>query len=534
MELGTYQYGGMVLFGVIIYMLVMLGIGWWSSKKIKTSTDYIVAGRSLPLFFTIGTLFATWFCAGTLMGATAQAYLFGNQGVIFDPWGAAVCLILAGLLFARMMRRGGYLTLVDFFDIRYGKKMGFASSIVLVIAEIGWVGAQLVAFGTILQIFTGLPLAYGIIISCAVLIIYTYLGGMWSVTLTDVVQMIILIVGIVIIFPYAISYIGGWDSFITNAGTWAESPPFAMLPTAEEGYLWYFGIPGWFYYIAAWMAIGFGSIPAQDLMQRLLSAKDEKTAVISSYIAGVLYLVVGMIPVLLGIAMYNVNADLTIAETEMILPWMAINFLPPVLTAVFVAALVAALMSSSDSALLATSSIIGYNGLKYFKPEATPEETLKTTRLFVPIVAIFSLLLALYAETIYMLVVIAWSIILVGLFAPYAAGYFWKKCNESGALAALLSGFISWVALSYYYYYAETVEANIGIVEEGVVYVEWALWDAVYIASTPAFFISIIVMVVVTYLTGKKDPAKPIADMDGKPMKMVNWAGWGFNKGGDV
>lgn len=91
------QCGGMVLFGVIIYMLVMVGIGWWSSRRIKDSTDYIVAGRRLPLFFIIGTLFATWFCAGTLMGATAQAYLFGNQGVIFDPWGAALCLIPAGI-----------------------------------------------------------------------------------------------------------------------------------------------------------------------------------------------------------------------------------------------------------------------------------------------------------------------------------------------------------------------------------------------------------------------------------------------------
>jgi solute:Na+ symporter, SSS family len=530
MELGSYQYGNMVLIGVIIYMLVMLGIGWWSSKRIKDSTDYIVAGRRLPLFLTIGTLFATWFCAGTLMGATAQSYLFGNQGVIFDPWGAALCLVLAGIFFARMMRRGGYLTLVDFFDIRFGKKMGFASAIVLVIAEIGWVGAQLVAFGTILQIFTGLPLAYGIIISCAVLILYTYLGGMWSVTLTDVVQMVILIVGILVILPYAIDHIGGWSYFFEHASNWGELPAFSMAPTAEEGYLWYFGVPGWFYYIGAWMAIGLGSIPAQDLMQRLLSAKDEKVAVVGSYVSGALYIVVGMIPVILGIVMFEINAELTIPETEMILPWLAIQYLPPILTVIFVAGMVAALMSSSDSALLAASSIIGYNGLKYVKPEATGKETLKITRLFVPIVAISSLLLALYAETIYMLVVIAWSIILVGLFAPYAAGYFWKKCNEIGALIALIGGFVSWIILSYYYFYAETAEANIGIIEEGVVYTEWAIWDAVYIASVPAFLISVVLMIVVSLATQKGDPAKPLADMNGNPMKLVNWLGWGFGK----
>jgi len=530
MELGTYQYGNMVLVGVIIYMLVMLGIGWWSSKRVKNSTDYIVAGRRLPLFLTIGTLFATWFCAGTLMGATAQSYLWGNQGVIFDPWGAGLCLILTGIFFARIMRRGGYLTLVDFFDIRYGRKMGIASAIVLVVAEIGWVGAQLVAFGSILQIFTGLPLAYGIIISCAVLILYTYLGGMWSVTLTDVVQMIILIVGIIVMLPYALNAIGGWDYFVANASNWGELPAFSMAPTAEEGYLWYFGIPGWFYYIGAWMAIGLGSIPAQDLMQRLLSAKDEKVAVTGSYVSGLMYLVIGMIPVMLGIIMFELNADLAIPETEMILPWMAMNFLPPVLTVIFVAGLVAALMSSSDSAILAASSMIGYNGMKYIKPDVTSEETLKVTRAFVPVIAIGSLLLALFAETIYFLVVIAWSIILVGLFAPYAAGYFWKKCNEFGALAGLISGFVSWIALSYYYFYAETAAANVGILEEGVVYTEWAIWDAVYIASVPAFFISVIMMILISLFTAKSNPAKPLADMEGKPMQLVNWLGWGFNK----
>ncbi|MFU8795256.1 MAG: sodium:solute symporter family transporter [Dethiobacteria bacterium] len=209
---------------------------------------------------------------------------------------------------------------------------------------------------------------------------------------------------------------------------------------------------------------------------------------------------------------------------------MAIQFLPPVLVVIFVDGLVAALMSSSDSAILAASSIIGYNGMKYIKPGATPEEALKVTRAFVPVVAIGSLLLALYAETIYFLVVIAWSIILVGLFAPYAAGYFWKKCNEAGALVALIGGFASWIALIFYYFYAETAAANVGIIEEGVVYTEWAIWDAIYIASVPAFIVSVVLLVVVSLTTAKINPAKPLADMEGKPMKLVNWLGWGFNK----
>lgn len=524
MDLGNYQHTNIVAIVFGIYMLMMLLVGWYSSKKVDSTTDYIVAGRRLSLPFVVGTLFATWFCAGTMMGGAANAYLFGNQGVIFDPWGAALCLVLTGLFFARMMRRGGYMTLVDFFEIRYGKEMGLLSTIVVIIAESGWVGAQLVAFGSILQIFMGVPLWAGIIISCVVLVIYTYMGGMWSVTLTDVIQMIILTAGLLLLLPAVISHVGGWDHFVANASNWAELPAFAMGPAGDVGFLGYTGLPGWFYYLGAWLAIGVGSIPAQDLMARVLSSKDEKTAVRASYIAAILYVTIGLIPVIAGIAMFEVNPDLGVPDTEMILPWMAMKFLSPFVCAIFVAGLVAALMSSADSALLAASAVVGYNGLRYFKPDASDSDTLRLTRIMVPIVAIASLLLALYAETIYRLMVIAWSVILVGLAAPYIGGYFWKKTNKPGALAALFGGFISWIAFIFYYLPA-TSEANVGIIEEGVVYTEWAIWDAVYIGSVPAFLVSIALLVVVSLLTQKSSPPSPLKDMDGNLMPVKNWFG---------
>ncbi len=525
LDIGDYKYGWLVLIDVLIYMLGMIGVGIWSARRVKDTTDYVVAGRRLGLFFTTGTLFATWFCAGTLMGATSQAYLFGMQGVIFDPWGAAVCLVLAGLFFNRLMRRTGYLTLVDLFDNRFGRKMGFASAVVLIIAEVGWVGAQLVAFGTILKVFTGMPLGWGIIISTLVVVSYTYLGGMWSVTLTDVIQMIILTVGLLIMVPFAIDHIGGWGYLFSHGGNWAELDTWALWPTKDSGYLGYFGLPGWLYYIAAWISIGLGSIPAQDLMQRVLSARTEKIACVSSYISSGLYLTIGMIPVLLGIAMFEIRPDLLVDQTDQILPWMATQWLPPIATAVFVAALLAALMSSCDSALLAISSMVGYNMVKFVKPDASSEFTLKTTRFVLPLAAFFSLTLALYFETIYMLVVVAWSVILVGLFAPFAAAYFWKKCNGVAALAALLAGFISWVGLSVYYYYAETAEANTGIIEEGKVFFEWALWDCVYIASVPAFLISIATLVVTTYATHRKYAPIPLCDINGKPLNTKDFLG---------
>jgi SSS family solute:Na+ symporter len=540
---GAYEYGNWVLIGLGIYMVLMLFVGWYASKKITTTTDYVVAGRRLGVFFCTGTLFATWFGSGTCMGGAGNAYIFGNQGVIFDPWGAAVCLLLTGFFFARLMRRGRFITLVDLFELRYGKSMGLFSTASLSIAEMGWVGAQLVAFGTIINYFSGIPLWTGISISTLILVVYTYLGGMWAVTLTDVFQMIILMVGMAIMLWVAIPLAGGWEAVFSNdpnnmmgINQWSfiPTPEAAANPEMENaGYMYYTGYVGWFYWIAAWLAIGFGSIPAQDLMQRVLSAKDEKTASYSSYLAGLLYVTVGMMPVVIGMIYFRVNPDLSIDDAlNKILLLMAVEHLNPFFAVLFVSALVAALMSSSDSAILAASSIIGYNGYKYFNPDADEHQTLKMTKIMVPIVTLVSLMLALYFQVIYNLMVIAWSLLLVSLFVPYAAAYFWKKANNYGAIAAFWGGLAVWIT-SYFIYLPMTKEANTDLGLKGAetgIYFDWAMWDSLYISSVWALVGSVVFMVVVSLATQRLDAPKPLVDIDGTPMPVVNWMGW-FKKG---
>ncbi len=535
-----YEYGNWVLFGLAIYMAAMLGIGWYASKRVKNNSDYIVAGRRLGVFFCTGTLFATWFGAGTCMGGAGNAYLFGNQGVIFDPWSAVPCLIITGMIFGRLMRRSKFLTVVDMMEARYGKGVGIATMISLAVAEIGFVGAQLVGFGAILHYFSGIPLTMGILISTVILVIYTYLGGMWAVTLTDVFQMIILMVGMVAMLYVAVPLAGGWSAIFNNdpAGNWCAINQWSFVPTPESaanpdgiaGFFGYTGHMGWLYWAAAWLTIGIGCIPAQDYMQRLLAAKDEKTASISCYLSALLYITVGMMPVIIGMIYFKINPNLSIDDAmSKILLLMAVEQLPVVWAVIFVSALVAALMSSADSAILAAASLIGYNGVKYFKPDTTDEASLKYTRLCVPIVTAFSLALALYFQVIYNLMVVAWTILLVGIFVPFACAFFWKKANTYGALAAFFGGVISW-GIFYLIYLPYTKAMETGILEEGVVYFEWAMWDALYIASMWALLTSLVCMVVVSLATQKVNTPIPMCDVDGNRLTVVDWVGINFRR----
>ncbi|MEZ5931175.1 MAG: sodium:solute symporter family protein [Alphaproteobacteria bacterium] len=532
-----YEYGTIVLIGLGAYMVILLGIGWWASKRVVSESDYLVAGRRLGLVLSTGALIATWYGAGTTMGAAGAAFTFGNQGVLFDPYGAALCLIVVGLVFARLVRRGRYLTMVDLFGLRYGKHMGLAAGFAIVIAEMGWVGALLVGFGTIIEFFTGLPLGWGIGLGTVVLVIYTYLGGMWALTLTDALQMAIIILSMVVMLLIAVPLAGGWDAVfdtsaannMLNLNQWDFFPTSAANADPEygnAGFLYYTGHMGWFYWAAALMAIGFGSITAQDLAQRMLSARDERTSVWSCIIAGVLYLVLGLVPVILGMIAFKLYPDLGFEDVKnKVLLIMAAEHLPLIGVVLFVCGLVAALMSSAAAAILAAASIIGYNGMTTFNPEVSDKTTLFVTRLCVPIITAAALVLALRFETIYNLMVVAWTVLLVGLFAPYVAAFFWKKANGMGALAAFIAGFAVWI-FAYYLYLPATMAANTDVVPgvEGV-YFDWAMWDALYIASIWGLLASIVCLVVFSLLTQRIDPPQPIVDIDRQPLDTGDWFG---------
>ena len=254
-----------------VYMAALLWIGWWASKRVSNEADFLVAGRSLGIPLTIGALVATWYGAGTTMGAAGAAYLFGTQGVVFDPYGAALCLLLIGLVFGRIVRRSKYMTLVDYFKSRYNAPVATISGFIMVIAEMGWVGALLVGFGSIIEFFTGIPLGWGIGISTLVLVVYTFLGGMYAITLTDALQMAVITISMIAILMIVMSLpeVGGWSYIFANDAShnWAGVNQWDFFPTSEAnadpefenaGFVYYTGHMGWFYWLAAVMAIGVG------------------------------------------------------------------------------------------------------------------------------------------------------------------------------------------------------------------------------------------------------------------------------------
>ena len=424
--------------GVAIYLVLMLGIGVYAAKKADSPENFIVAGRRMPIWIMSATIVATWFGGGTMMGAAGASYERGLLGVIADPFGGALCLFIVGFFFVRIFRRLRLLTLVDFLQNRYGTTAATIAAMGTISSNIGWTGALLVAFGFVFETLTNVPIEMGIMGGAAVVFLYTMAGGMWAVALTDFVQMIVIAVGLVLLLIVVLVDVGGWG----NIAPHLPEDTFRMIPADHTPAIW-------LNYIRAWLIFGLADVTAQTLLQRAFSAKDEQTAQNSFYLAGFGHLSLGMIPVTLGIIASVTMPGLTDPET--VVPQMAIEHLHPVAIAVFVGALLAAIMSSADSSLLAASSVFSTNILPLFKPQASDRLRLVWTRAAIPIFGSISIYVALKVQVVYNLILDANSVILVCVTVPFIVGVWWKRANRTGALASMAVGFATWFLAILYF-----------------------------------------------------------------------------------
>jgi SSS family transporter len=524
MILEGYHAAWLVVLFIVLFFLVRLAVGIWASRRVEDNTDYVVAGRRLPIHMAAASIMATWFAAETLMGASETAYDYGFQGVVFDPFGAAMCLFISGAFFVRLMRRAKYLTIVDFFERRYNKAMIVLSVIAQVLTYFSWTAAQVVAGGAIVQALFGIDAQWGMIIIITIVAAYTTLGGMLADTLLDFFQMFLTAAGITLVFLAVLNAVGGFSALVEEAGSTYVSQPFTLMPIAGEGYLGYTGATGWMYWLAAWMAIGLGSVATQDLMQRSMAARNQATSVYGSYFAGVLYLFFGIMSPLIGIMLYSLHPGME--DTSYLLVSSAMTYLPPVLTAVFIAALASALMSTSDSSLLAGASAVTENLIPVITgKKLDSKRALWATRVMVIVNAAVALAIGLWAQTIYELSILAWSLLLVGLFIPFSFGMYWKKANSWGAVSAFLGGFAVWILAAIFFFSVglggqSTAAICEYTVDQGVYSEAWwcALWDAVYIGSFVAVFASLILMIVVSLVSQKASPPRKLVDYYGEPV----------------
>jgi len=472
--------------GVALYMLGMLGVGYYASTRAKTVAEFMVAGRGLGVPVLSMTIMATWFGGAMMLGGAGAAYDHGMLGVIVDPWGGALALFLIGLFFARLFRRLRIITVADFMEQRFGKVAGVAITITTVVSNIMWVAGTLVAFGVIFDSLTNVPFETGIIIGAVVVFAYTMLGGMWAVALTDFVQMIIIIVGLIILMTVVLIDVGGWGVIAPQL----PETTFRMLPLEYTG-------EHWLNYLRAWTIIGLVDISAQTLFQRIAAAKNERVAQHSFYVGGAGYLMFGMVAVFLGIIGSVTMPD--IANSEFIVPELAKAHLHPVAIAVFVGAMLAAIMSSADSALLAASSIVAKNALPYVKRDPSPRLTLLITRLAIPLFGGIALLIALRIQVVFDLMVDANILGLAVIIVPFILGVWWTKANRAGALSGMAAGLITWLTTM-------------------------SLWP-----NLPSDFMGLaaclVVMLVVTPLTQNIDPPRELHDDEGNPVDMGNRLG---------
>ncbi len=423
-----------VLFGLGIYLLCMVAIGLYASRKVGTAEDFIVAGKRLSLPLCTGTLAATWFGGGICIGAASAAYQGGFLAVIADPFGAALCLFVAGFFYVRILRRMGLMTIASLFTTRFDKKAGLLASLCTIPAYVGWVASLMVAFGRILQSLTGIEPSTGILVAAAIVLLYTFAGGMWAVTLTDFVQVTILTLGLLILGPALLRDMGGWNALAAQI----PAERFHLYPRNA-------GAADWFNYARDWLVIGLGNLAGQDLIQRSLSSRDEKVAYRSTYLAGILYMTVGLIPVFLGLAGSVILPNL--ANPDLVMMELALKYLPEAALILFVGALVSALLSSADSALLAPASVVGWDIMRFIKQDTSERTALLISRVSVLVFGLFALWLALDKTSVYDLMVDSWSVLLATLFVPLTGGIWWKKGNESGCLASIIVGFVSWQIL---------------------------------------------------------------------------------------
>ena len=425
-----------VLVGVIVYVAVQFALGLFVSRHIANEADYLLAGRRLGLGLATFTVFATWFGAETVVGSAGNIYGTGLSADTAEPFGYALCLVLLGLFFAAQLWRNQYYTFGDFFDKRYSAGVSRVFVFLVVPAGVFWAAAQVRAFGQVISVISDIDTSVAITVAAAVVIIYTAVGGLMATAVTDLLQGLALVVGLVVLYLAVLDHIGGFQ---------------AGVEMMQPERLQFFSAPG----MSRWELIESWAIPicgatlATESIARILGARSAATARNSAVLAGLLYFSVGLMPVYLGLVGPELVPGLD--DPEQIIPTLAQEYLSTFTYIVFTGALISAILSTVDSALLAAGGLISHNVVVPLRPATSERGKLLIARLSVVGLGLIAYMLALQAQGVYDLIATAVSFGTAGVFICGVIGLFTGIGRRFAAYAALLAGAIVWFIGEYVY-----------------------------------------------------------------------------------
>ena len=432
----------MLLWFVIIYWIISVAIGIYAAKWVHNTKDFAVAGRRMPMYIVTATVFATWFGSETVLGIPATFIKDGFSGTIADPFGSSLCLILVGLFFARPLYRMNLITIGDYYRKRFSRPVEMLTTLCIVVSYLGWVGAQIKALGLVFNVVSEgqITQQWGMIIGASTVLVYTMLGGMFSVAITDFIQMIIIVLGMLYIGWEVSGLAGGVGTVVSHA---AVAGKFNILPAPElKDILWFF---------AAWITMMLGSIPQQDVFQRVQSAKTENIAARSSILGGCLYFCFAFIPMFLAYSASLIDPKMVAAnldkDPQLILPNLILSPIVPIFAQImFFGALLSAIKSCASATLLAPSVSFSENILKGFFPKISDHQFLTLMRV---VIVCFTVLVTGFAlstdASIYKMVENAYKVTLVGAFVPLVCGLYWKRATNLGATLAIIMGLLVWI-----------------------------------------------------------------------------------------
>ena len=433
----------MLLTLVAVYLVVSIAIGLVAARQVHSVNDYVTAGRHLPMAVVLAMVFATWFGAETVLGISATFLEEGFRGLISDPLGASLCLVLFGLIFALPLYRMKLMTLGDFFRIRYDRRIELVISICIVISYLGWVAAQVTALGLVFNVLSdgAISMNAGMAIGAGVVLVYTLFGGMWSVAATTFVQMIVIVVGLLVVAWFAGDMAGGTASVLSKA---AAEGKFSFLPTLDVA-----DMLGW---VAALATMALGSIPQQDVFQRVNSSKNETVAVWATTLGGLSYFFFAAVPLFLAYTATIIDpamtAQLMKEDSQLVLPNLVAKHMPFWIQVVFFGALLSVIMSTASGTLLAPSVTFAENVVRGSVRNMSDRQLLLTTRITV---VVFTCMVTTYAmitdASIHTMVEHAYRITLAGAFVPLAAGLFWRRASNLGASLSIFFGLGVWLML---------------------------------------------------------------------------------------